>query len=257
MRNNPDYYNINGEDTIKTIIEIVDNNHLGTEQSIYLFNTLKYLVRFNNKNRIDDLIKAKDYLERLMDVYGKDEDKMSEELVNIKNAIDTLKVNLEEDLKKVRNGLGYSSKSDFENLKELVLDWAKDKDLLHEENADKQFMKFMEEIFEFRDEWTLYIDEFNFNDCEYGEIDDDSYLCELADNMEDEMGDIFVTLIILCEQLDMDPVTCLKSAYEKISKRKGKTVNGTFIKEEDLEDWVWDYWYCITATLKTSGGIAI
>lgn len=72
MRNNPDYYNINGEDTIKRIIEIVDNNHLGTEQSIYLFNTLKYLVRFNNKNRIDDLIKAKDYLERLMDVYGKE-----------------------------------------------------------------------------------------------------------------------------------------------------------------------------------------
>ncbi|MET3616748.1 hypothetical protein ABID14_000368 [Peptoniphilus olsenii] len=36
MRNNPDHYKINGEDTIKTIIAIVDNNHLETEESIYL-----------------------------------------------------------------------------------------------------------------------------------------------------------------------------------------------------------------------------
>lgn len=48
------------------------------------------------------------------------------------------------------------------------------------------------------------------------------------------MGDIFVTLIILCEQIGIDPVECLEMAYEKISKRKGKTINGQFIKEEDL-----------------------
>lgn len=69
MRNNPDHYKIDGKDTIKTIIGIVDNNHLKAEESIYLFNTLKYLVRFNNKNGEDDLMKAKDYLERLMEVY--------------------------------------------------------------------------------------------------------------------------------------------------------------------------------------------
>lgn len=75
MRNNPDYYNINGVDTIKTIIGIVDNNHLETEESIYLFNTLKYLVRFNNKGGYHDLVKAKDYLERLMEVYEKEDEK--------------------------------------------------------------------------------------------------------------------------------------------------------------------------------------
>lgn len=69
MRNNPDHYKIDGKDTIKTIIGIVDNNHLKAEESIYLFNTLKYLVRFNNKNGEDDLMKAKNYLERLMEVY--------------------------------------------------------------------------------------------------------------------------------------------------------------------------------------------
>ena len=30
----------------------------------------------------------------------------------------------------------------FGELKELVLEWADDKDLLHAQNADKQFMKF-------------------------------------------------------------------------------------------------------------------
>ena len=235
MSNNPKYYRINGEDTIKTIIEIVDNNNLETEQSIYLFNTLKYLVRFNNKNKIDDLIKAKDYLERLMEVYGDNEETnedMSEELVSIKDVVD----NLNENLKQVREGLNLYTESNFENLKELILNWADDKDLLHEKNADKQFMKFMEEIFEFRDEWTLYNDELSFNNG-FGEIDEDAYIYELADNMEDEMGYIFVTLIILCQQLSLDPVACLRRAYEKISKRKGKTINGQFIKQEDLEDW--------------------
>lgn len=49
-----------------------------------------------------------------------------------------------------------------------------------------------------------------------------------------EMGDIFVTLIILCEQLGIDPMECLSMAYEKISKRTGKTIGGQFIKSEDL-----------------------
>lgn len=106
----------------------------------------------------------------------------------------------------------------FGELKELVLEWADDKDLLHEENADKQFMKFIEEVFEFKSEMDLL------------------EMCE-AVNLPDtklEMGDIFVTLIILCEQLEINPVVCLEMAYKKISKRQGKTINGTFVKSEDL-----------------------
>ena len=38
----------------------------------------------------------------------------------------------------------------FGELKELVLEWADDKDLLHEENSDVQFGKFIEEVFEFK-----------------------------------------------------------------------------------------------------------
>lgn len=75
MKNVPDHYKINGQDTIKTIIEIVTNNHLEMEEGIYLFNVLKYLIRFNNKNKSDDLMKARDYLDRLMEVYGKEDKK--------------------------------------------------------------------------------------------------------------------------------------------------------------------------------------
>ena len=46
-------------------------------------------------------------------------------------------------------------------------------------------------------------------------------------------GDI-LTEIILCKQLGIDCVECLQLAYDKISKRRGKTIDGIFIKEEDL-----------------------
>lgn len=121
----------------------------------------------------------------------------------------------------------------FEELRDEVIAWGKDKDLLHEDIAEKQFMKFMEEVFEFRDEWTLYVNA--CNRCRYGEADNDPVVVTRKGNMKLEMGDILVTLIILCDQLNLDPVDCLGRAYEKIKDRKGKTINGVFIKEEDLK----------------------
>ena len=107
----------------------------------------------------------------------------------------------------------------FGELKELVLEWADDMDLLHHKNCEKQFMKFVEEVFEFKSEMDL--DHFV-----YGRV--------MNEKTKLEMGDIFVTLIILCEQLGIDPVVCLEMAYKKISKRHGRTINGTFVKSEDL-----------------------
>lgn len=110
----------------------------------------------------------------------------------------------------------------FEELQEKVLEWAGSHDLLHEENADKQFLKFVEEVFEFKTEMDFY-----------------SGKCKVLNSvsknlMKDEMGDIFVTLIILCKQLGIEPMECLELAYEKIKDRSGKTINGMFIKAEDL-----------------------
>lgn len=112
----------------------------------------------------------------------------------------------------------------YEELQEKILDWADDKDLLHEENAEKQFGKFIEEVFEFKKEMDF---------CSHY-----SNILKIVDkeHMEDEMGDVFVTLIILCEQLEIDPVVCLEMAYKKISKRHGRTINGTFVKSEDLDE---------------------
>ena len=120
----------------------------------------------------------------------------------------------------------------FEELKELVLEWADDKDLLHEENAEKQFMKFIEEVFEFNFEME---NSKNYEDvCHHLKIAGSLAKTRNKRDMMLEMGDIFVTLIILCEDLGIDPVVCLEMAYKKISKRQGRTINGTFVKEEDL-----------------------
>ena len=51
----------------------------------------------------------------------------------------------------------------------------------------------------------------------------------------DSIGDIYVVLVILCMQLDLDINDCIKAAYDEIKDRKGKMVNGLFVKEEDLE----------------------
>lgn len=124
----------------------------------------------------------------------------------------------------------------FEELQKLTLEWADDKDLLHSKNADKQFMKFIEEVFEFKTEfdvWKLYK---KFKHDESIEQDFSIEEIERWKNLKLEMGDIFVTLIILCKDLGIDPVVCLEMAYKKISKRRGKTINGMFYKAEDLNE---------------------
>ena len=84
----------------------------------------------------------------------------------------------------------------------------------------------MEEVFEFKTE----LDTWNrFNSGDKGKIDE-----SLSHNLKLEMGDVLVTLIILAKQLEIDPSECLDLAYNKIANRKGKTIKGIFVKEEDL-----------------------
>lgn len=64
-------------------------------------------------------------------------------------------------------------------------------------------------------------------------------LCQgLAKGKEDEtkdaIGDIFVVLTILSMQLGTSLEECATLAYEEIKDRKGKMVNGVFVKESDL-----------------------
>lgn len=52
----------------------------------------------------------------------------------------------------------------------------------------------------------------------------------------DSIGDTYVVLTILAMQMDLDIRGCVMTAYEEIADRKGKTINGVFVKEEDLKE---------------------
>lgn len=47
----------------------------------------------------------------------------------------------------------------------------------------------------------------------------------------DAVGDITVVLIGYCMQRNLDFMGCLESAYHEIKDRKGKVINGVFVKE--------------------------
>lgn len=96
-------------------------------------------------------------------------------------------------------------------MRKQVIEWAKEKDLIHEENAPTQLLKLQEEV---------------------GELCA-GYLKKKKKEVHDAIGDIQIVLIILCEQLGMDYDKALYDAYHVIKNRKGKTVDGTFIKQED------------------------
>ena len=55
------------------------------------------------------------------------------------------------------------------------------------------------------------------------------------DQVVDSIGDMYVVLTILSMQLGFELTDCVKMAYEEIADRKGKMVNGVFVKEEDLK----------------------
>ena len=90
-----------------------------------------------------------------------------------------------------------------------VIEWANERGLIKEENATKQFIKLTEEVGELASAL----------------LKGDPY------ETIDAIGDIQVVLIILCEQLNINYTQALESAYNDIKERKGKTVNGTFIKD--------------------------
>ena len=54
--------------------------------------------------------------------------------------------------------------------------------------------------------------------------------------LTDGIGDVVVTLIILASQNGLSLEECLQTAYNEIKGRKGKTINGVFVKESDLQE---------------------
>jgi NTP pyrophosphatase (non-canonical NTP hydrolase) len=95
-----------------------------------------------------------------------------------------------------------------QDLKQLIIKWANEKNLIQKENHLKQYCKMVSEV---------------------GELGDALIKKDIIEVI-DAIGDVQVCLIILCEQLGLDMNECLESAYNVIKNRTGQTVNGTFIK---------------------------
>ena len=90
-----------------------------------------------------------------------------------------------------------------------ILEWAKERGILIPDNATKQMLKLTEEVGELA-----------------GAIAKGNNIDQI-----DAIGDIQVVLIILSEQLGINYKEALESAYNVIKNRKGKTINGVFIKD--------------------------
>lgn len=109
--------------------------------------------------------------------------------------------------------LGYDT---FSDLVAKINEWADERNL---KQADPkiQWMRVTEEVGEIRD---VLLKPTKFTDPQMA--------------LKDAVGDTLVTIIVLAHQLDLDVTECLNIAYEEIKNRKGKMINGTFVKEDDL-----------------------
>jgi NTP pyrophosphatase (non-canonical NTP hydrolase) len=66
---------------------------------------------------------------------------------------------------------------------------------------------------------------------EVGELSDN--ICKGKD-LKDDIGDIMVVLINIMERNDWHITDCLEAAWSDIKDRKGKMIDGIFVKEADL-----------------------
>lgn len=61
-------------------------------------------------------------------------------------------------------------------------------------------------------------------------------LDDAFDELADGIGDTLVVLVVICAGQGLDLRECLKIAYYDIKDRKGRMINGKFVKEENLPE---------------------
>ena len=114
----------------------------------------------------------------------------------------------------------------FKELNSLVIEWANDKGILDKATPLSQLSKTEEEVAETRE--ALFADSQGM--IQYLNSKDE--VKNTKDEIKDGFGDILVTVLIGCEMQKIDPLDCLEIAYNVISKREGKMINGTFVKNK-------------------------
>lgn len=114
----------------------------------------------------------------------------------------------------------------MENLISDIIKWGKEKGI---NNPDKQFDKLDEEK---REAYQALLEERYY--LMYVKDITIDWSRQMDKHIKEELGDIGVVWILLCNMLEVDLLEALQIAHNKNKNRKGKTINGTFIKEEDL-----------------------
>lgn len=115
----------------------------------------------------------------------------------------------------------------FKELNENVLDWAKEKGILDKATPLTQWSKTEEEVAETRE--ALFALQNNL----LTYVNSKGEEKHTATEVKDGLGDVFVTLLIECELVNLNPLDCLEEAYNIISKRTGKMIDGTFVKDKN------------------------
>ena len=98
----------------------------------------------------------------------------------------------------------------IETLVDKISMWHRDRNLIDGSDDKSQFAKLIQEA---------------------GELSDN--ICKGKD-IKDDIGDMMVVLINIAVRNDITIEECLQVAYDDIKDRKGRMVDGVFIKEDDL-----------------------
>ena len=115
----------------------------------------------------------------------------------------------------------------YQELETKVLEWADDKGILEKATPLAQAKKTLEEVNELIFALTLK-DKYDVEELESfsGET-----VFDTNEEIKDALGDILVTIIIGAKLQGLKLEDCLESAYNVISKRTGKMVDGVFVKD--------------------------
>ena len=96
-----------------------------------------------------------------------------------------------------------------EQLIDRIIQWGEDRNLIKGSTPERQVKKTQEEL----DELKEAISEEN------------------GEAIIDGIGDVAVTLILIAAQFGFRFEDCIAAAYEEIKDRKGRVIDGIFVKE--------------------------
>lgn len=109
---------------------------------------------------------------------------------------------------------------EYKELKEKIVQWGKDRNIFEFSTPIKQLHKTQEELDETMNALVSFAD-----------AKTEKAKQQAMEEVIDGIGDMGVTLMMLCHKVDVDFVECLASAYDVIKDRRGRVIDGLFVKD--------------------------